>query len=163
MRALLVALVLALFAALEVGCAGGGQRDLVGDSHDVAGGPARGADAYVYIARRPLAILALAEARGLSDDDLHRVIDHLADALDACTRDQARRGARASGTARVVAAVDDGGVIGPPLVTVSPGSAAQASALLCLVAPLRISIFSARAPGFVGNRGLALEATWGET
>ena len=151
----------ALTTALMLGCAGAGARDAVGESRDVTG--AADADRYVYVARRPLGTVALAEARGLGDDDVRRVVDHLADALDACVRDQARRGSGASGAARVVVDVDDGGVIGAPRVTVSPGPGAQAGALLCVVAPLRMSSFLTRSGGEGATRGLALEATWGGT
>ena len=151
----------ALTTALMLGCAGAGVRDAIGESRDVTGGPE--ADRYVYVARRPMAAVALAEARGLGDDDVRRVVDHLADALDACVRDQARRGTPASGAARVVADVDDGGLIGSPRVTVSPGPGAQAGALLCVVAPLRMSSFLPRSGDAGATRGLALEANWGGT
>lgn len=144
---------------LALGCASGGPRDVVPDTHDVRTTQNTG-DSYVYVAKRPLGSVGLAEARGVSEEDGKRAVDKLAEALDACARSQASQGKLAGGAARIVADVDDGGFVGPPKVTLSPGAASQANAILCLVAPFRALQFSPREAD-AGARGIALEATWG--
>jgi len=114
-------------------------------------------DGYVYIAKRGYGTVGLAEARGLTNQEATRVVDRLADGLSDCLRSQATRGNIASGAVRIVADIDDGGVPGAPRVTMSPG--AEASALLCMVAPFRMTQFSTRASD-AGARGIAIEATW---
>jgi len=140
----------------------------VAPSNDVivdGGPPARAAEGYEYVARRPLAVVALAEARGLSAPDVRAVVDHLADGLDACATEQGAKagGAPPQGAARVVAEVGrDGGVSGVSL-RIDPGSAAPALALLCLVAPIKLLSFPLAPDDAGGNRGLAIEALWGPT
>jgi len=114
-------------------------------------------DGYVYIAKRAGATVGLAEARGLTTLEATRVTDRLADGLGDCLKSQALRGKLAAGAVRIVAEIDDGGVPGPPRVTMSPGS--EASALLCMVAPFRMTQFSPTSSD-AGVRGIALEATW---
>ncbi len=150
-------------------CAGGAGRDVVPESHDVraatgSGGAGAGPatapspDGYVYVARRALGVVALAEARGLADDVARRAIDHLADALDACATDLGRQGKLAAGALRVVAQIGADGTVSGLNVKVAPE--ATANAILCLVAPLKLTSFPA-AEGDAGARGIAIEATWG--
>jgi hypothetical protein len=149
-----------LTAALA--CAGPVGRDTVPSSTDVvadAGGPSRSAEGYEYVARRPLAVVALAEARGIEPLIARAAIDHLADTVDACAAEERRKGSPAQGAARVVAQIDgDGRVVGTT-VRFEPGAGVAQSAVLCLLAPTRLMTFP-RADA--GARGLAVEALWGE-
>jgi hypothetical protein len=142
-------------------CAGG-TRDVVPKSRDVqvvgAGTPAEGAQGYEYVARRPLALVALAEARGLAPATARDAIDHLADALDACATDRGRKGALVDGAARVVASIEPNGSVGTPNVRIGPGAGVAESAVICLVAPARLLTFP---PVDAGSRGIAIEALWG--
>ena len=135
---------------------------MVPESHDVrvldAGSATEGAQGYEYVARRPLALVALAEARGLAPDVAREAIDRLADALDACATDQGRKGSRIDGAARVVAPIAESGSVGVPSVRLDPGPGVAESAVVCLVAPVRLLTFP---PVEAGARGIAIEALWG--
>jgi len=140
-----------------------GARDTIPETHDVrqaspAPSSAPAADAYVHIARRPLAVVGLAEARGMSDETASRAVDHLADALDACATDLGRQGKLVDGAARVVAMIGADGSVGGLNVKLAPGAAVAANALLCLITPLKLTTFDV---GDGGSRGFAIEATWG--
>ena len=100
MRLAVVAAAVALTACAS---AGGGGRDVVPESHDVQvadAGPAATPQGYDYVAKRPQAIVALAEARGIDQDVARAAVDRVADALDACAAEQGRRGALTNGAAR---------------------------------------------------------------
>jgi hypothetical protein len=144
------------------GC--GATRDVIPETHDVRAGtggePDAGTDAYVYVARRPLGIVALAEARGMDGKLAARAVDHLADALDSCATEVGRQGRLVDGAARIVAMVGPDGAITGLNVKLAPGAAVAANALLCLVTPLKLTTFPA-ADADAGSRGLAIEATWG--
>ncbi len=148
----------AAFFSCVCACPSTGVRDVVPTSHDVKAHP-QAPDGYVYIATKPHATIGLAEARGLSVTDAKTAIDRLADALDKCLAREAPRTKIAPGAARVVAEVDSGGIVGAPRVTLTPGS--EAIGLLCLVAPFRMLQF-VPADNDAGQRGIALEATWGQ-
>jgi hypothetical protein len=152
----------AIVALYAISCAGGGGRDTVPESHDVrvidGGTTAEGAQGYEYVARRPLALVALAEARGIPPDVARQAIDRLADALDTCATDPGRRGAHIEGAARVVAPIEDSGAVGIPSVRIDPGVGVAESAVICLVAPVRLLTFP---PSDAGARGIAIEALWG--
>lgn len=160
---------LACVLAVLSSCAGtGGEgHDVVPESRDVQvrGGGAGGRDStqgYDYVARRPLAVVALAEARGLDPAIARLAVDRLADALDACATDRARApgaGGALDGAARVVAQIDPNGTIAATSLRVDPGSGVAESAALCLVAPLRMLTFP---PVDAGARGIAVEALWGK-
>ena len=144
-------------------CAGGPARDSIPQSRDVrvldAGlSSPPSSQGYEYVAKRPLAMVALAEARGISPEVAREAIDRIADALDACATDQQRQGAAAEGAARVVAAVEPDGSVGPPTVRVDPGEGVARSAIVCFVAPVRLLRFP---PVDAGARGIAVEALWG--
>jgi hypothetical protein len=143
-------------------CAGGAGRDVVPESHDIrlldAEAAAQNAQGYEYVARRPLALVALAEARGLEPEVAHQAVERLADTLDACATDHERRGIHVHGAARVVAAIDPRGFLGAPSVRVDPGEGVAESAVVCLVAPARLLTFP---PTDAGARGIAIEALWG--
>jgi hypothetical protein len=141
-------------------CAGGSGNDVVGPSRDVVQtGPAtRTADGYEYVAKRPLAVVALAEARGIPLDVARVAVDQIADALDVCTTEQGSGGTVPRGAARVIAQVGQSGAVEATSVRVDPGAGVPAAALLCLVAPVRRLGFPA---ADAGARGLAIEALWG--
>jgi hypothetical protein len=119
---------------------------------------ATGSQQYDYIAKRPLAVVALAEARGIDPLVARAAIDRLADALDTCATAEGRKGALADGAARVVAQIDADGSIAGTSLRVDPGAGVTENAVVCLVAPLRMLTFPA-VDG--GARGLAIEALWG--
>jgi hypothetical protein len=152
--------VLALALAFTAACGGGG-RDVVQESRDVVadgGTSGQAPEGYEYVARRPLAVVALAEGRGLDPATAHAAIEHLADRLDACVTDQGHAGAPVDGAARVVARIDATGNVAATQVRIDPGASGASSAVLCLVAPLKLLTFP---PGEGDNRGLAIEAIWG--
>jgi hypothetical protein len=149
-------------------CAGNesrGGRDTVPASRDVrvldGGAAAQSSQGYEYVARRPLALVALAEARGIAPDIARRAIDRVADALDLCATDKGRAGSHVEGAARIVAPIESNGSVGAPSVRIDPGSGiggVAESAIVCLVAPIRMLTFPAVDSG---ARGIAIEALWG--
>ena len=151
-----------LAGPLLFSCAVGTGRDTVPQSHDVnvvdAAAPAQSSEGYEYVARRPLAVVALAEARGLAPDLAHEAVDRLADMLDACATDEIRKGSDVDGAARVVAAIEPSGRVGPSSLRIDSRSGVAESAMMCLVAPLRLLGFP---PADAGSRGIAIEALWG--
>lgn len=159
-RALSVALASVLAPAALASCSGG-TRDTILASQDVVvdGGPStRSAEGYEYVTRRPLGVVALAEARGLPTAVTRAAINHLADTLDTCVTEQGRSGTVPRGAARVVAEVGTDGAIGGVSLRIDPGGGTPAVALLCLVAPIKLLSFP---PADAGARGLAVEALWG--
>jgi hypothetical protein len=142
-----------------IGCASG--SDVVGPSHDVVqtGTASRPADGYEYVAKRSLAVVGLAEARGIAPDVARLAVDQVADALDVCTTEQGRSGTVPRGAARVIAQIGASGAVEATSLRVDPGVGVSAAALLCLVAPARRLTFPAID---AGARGLAIEALWGQ-
>lgn len=143
-----------------VGCAGS-DRDVVPVSRDVVTDrPAagRGDQGYEYVARRPLAVVALAEARGIESVTARAAIDRLADRLDACVTEEGRKGTPVEGAARVVAQIGASGEVSGTNVRLDPGTSGAASAVLCLVAPMKLLTFP---PADNEARGMAVEAIWG--
>lgn len=144
-------------------CGSNGPRDVVPDSRDVrvtsqdAGVPAN-PDAYVHIAKRRHGVVALAEARQMSEADAKALVDRWADDLERCATGLEAAGTLVEGAARIVAV---GGPDGTPALNVklAPGDAVAQNALLCLIAPVRASTLPAAKMG--AAPGLAIEATWG--
>jgi hypothetical protein len=138
---------------LATACAAGPHDVLDGTSggHVVDDGGARPAG-YAYVARRPLVAVGLAAAKGLTDDETHRVVDRLADEASACFK---RTANLAVGAARIELPIDDGGTTGTPAMTFSPPASA-ALGMVCLLAPMRLTTF---APG--ATRSITIEAAWG--
>jgi hypothetical protein len=120
--------------------------------------PGQGAQGYEYIARRPLAVVALAEARGIDSVTARAAIERLADRLDACVTDESRKGGPVEGAARVVAQIDASGTVAGTNVRIDPGASGASSAVVCLVAPMKLLTFPA---GAADGRGIAIEAIWG--
>jgi hypothetical protein len=143
-------------------CGGAGDeaRDVVPASHDAVGGAAgaQGTEGYDYVARRPLAVVALAEGRGLDAVIARAAVDRLADRLDACVTDEARKGDPVEGAARVVAQIDANGAVAATQVRIDPGGHGASSAVVCLVAPMKLLTFP---PADHEGRGIAVEALWG--
>jgi hypothetical protein len=155
---------IATVAVALVACAGAGDagRDVVPESRDViadAGAHPGSDEGYEYIARRPLAVVALAEARGIDAAVARAAIDRLADRLDACVTEGSRGGKPVTGAARVIAQIDPGGAVSATRVRIDPGAGDAPSAVVCLVSPMKLLTFPP-ADG-AGPRGLAVEAIWG--
>jgi hypothetical protein len=151
----------ALMAGASLACASG-ARDVVPETHDVhvGGGGAGASGAYSYVARRPLGFIAVARQDGLGAELGTRAADHLADALDACATDLATKGKLVEGTIRIEASVGRDGSIVVSHMTVAPGDAVAANALLCVVAPMKLTSFPPD-PGDAGARAFAFDASWG--
>lgn len=159
-------LAVAAVAAGLVACAsaGGGGRDVVPESHDVQvadAGPAGPSQGYDYVAKRPLAIVGLAEARGIDPDVARAAIDRVADALDSCAKEQGQRGALTNGAARVVAEIDERGLVAGTNVKIDPGPGVVTTAVACFVAPMKMLVFPP-IEGGTSRRGIAVEALWGQ-
>jgi hypothetical protein len=129
---------------------------VVGD----AGAATRSPEGYEYVARRPLAVVALAESRGLDPAIARAAVDRLADSIDACATDEGRRGSLVEGAGRIVAQIDGDGHVAGTSVRVDPGEGVARSAVVCLVAPTKILVFP---PADAAARGIAIEALWGRT
>lgn len=162
-RASLVAAVALTLAACA--SAGGGGRDVVPESHDVqVNGPApaaSGQQGYDYVAKRQLSIVGLAEARGVDPDVARAAVDRVADALDSCAAEASRRGALTQGAARVVARIDERGLVSGTSVKIDPGSGVITTAVACFVAPVKMLVFPPIEAG-AAERGIAVEALWGQ-
>jgi len=154
------------FASVALfGCGAGGDAeradvpDGTGDIRVYDAGAARAPGSYDYVAQRPLAIVGLAEARGMSKETANATVDTIADALDGCARRLDAAGKLTSGAARVVAIIDKGGAIAGLKPTFSAGGGVEANAILCLVAPIKQLTFEPTSND--AQRGIAIEATWG--
>jgi hypothetical protein len=161
-----VRLVAVAVAVALTGCAsaGGGGRDVVPESHDVQvadAGPPGSSQGYDYVAKRPQAIVALAEARGIDRDVARAAVDRVADALDACAAEQGRRGMLTKGAARVVAQIDERGLVAGTNVKIDPGPGGVTTAVACFVAPMKMLVFPPIDAGTT-PRGIAVEALWGQ-
>src|SRR5260370_4081143 len=144
-------------------CAGAadGARDVIPQSRDVVvdGGAAKGdPQGYEYVAKRAVAVVALAEARAIPAEYARAAVDRLADALDACVTERSRHGPVVQGAARIVAQVGGSGTVEATQLRIDPGQGVAESALICLVTPLKRLMFPAPAGG---ARGFAIEALWG--
>jgi hypothetical protein len=146
-----------IVAAFVVACSPSGPRDVAGEQKDVrvqAGavdaGPSN--EAYAYVARRPHGVVALAEARQMTDEESHAIIEKLANDLESCAARLEAEHTLVEGAARIVALAQPSG---PPAMNVklAPGGDVAQNALMCLVAPIRALPFT--------KGGLAIEYTWG--
>jgi len=146
----------ALLVAALCACSPSGPKDVAGENKDVRvdshadAGPTN--DAYAYVAKRPHGIVALAEARNMSDEDAHSIIEHLADELETCATKLEADHTLVDGVARIVAIAQPSG---PPAtkITLPPGGEVAQNALICLVAPLRAVSLT--------KGGMAIEYKWG--
>jgi hypothetical protein len=154
-----VVLAATLVSFVLLGCGGG--SDVIPASKDVIAStpaPAQGAQGYEYVARRPLAVVALAEARGLESVTARAAVERLADRLDACITEASRSGGPVEGAARVIAQIDATGAVAATQVRIDPGSGGASNAVVCLVAPMKLLTFP---PATADGRGIAIEAIWG--
>ncbi len=154
-----VVLAATLVSFVLLGCGGG--SDVIPASKDVIAStpaPAQGAQGYEYVARRPLAVVALAEARGLESVTARAAVERLADRLDACITEASRNGGPVEGAARVIAQIDATGAVAATQVRIDPGSGGASNAVVCLVAPMKLLTFP---PATADGRGIAIEAIWG--
>jgi hypothetical protein len=154
--------------AIALAACGGGVRDTVPTSTDVTANPqgspgTSNVAGYEYVAKRPLGVVAVAEARGLAPDVVRGVADRLANALDLCATRLAAEGRLVSAAARVAAHIDASGAPIGVAVTLTPGPGPTANALLCFVSPFKLVRYPATAgdAGAPVDRGIALEAAWG--
>jgi hypothetical protein len=147
-----------VLAALMCGCAASPPRDTVPVAQEERRSEPT-ETTYEHIARRPHATVALAEARGLDKAEAVGATEAIADRLEDCSR----AGAGAGGAVRVVARVGDDGTIDGLNVKVEPGH--EATALRCVIAPIKLLVFkapgpAAKRPDGTVSRGLAIEAQW---
>ena len=147
----------------------GPPRDVVPETHDVRGDrvPDGGSSAprpeqspYAYVARRPHAAVGLVGAHFMSDADAARIVDRIADDLEACARRIERRGELVDGAVQLVAVTGSRGTAEVTDLRLSPGGPVAANALECIVAPLRATTLPAA--NKAGVPALAIEATWGQ-
>lgn len=158
------AIVVAVATALaSLGCPGP-ARDVVPETHDVRGSapdaaaaPSR--DDYVYVVRRPHGAVGLVGAHFMSDADARRIVDRIADDLEACARGLEERGELVEGAIQLVAVTGSRGTAEITDMKLAPGGPVAANALACIVAPLRASALPAAT--HAGVPALAIEATWG--
>jgi hypothetical protein len=146
------------FGSLIVLACSPSPRDVVPESHDVRVVPDAGpGEAYVHVARRAHGVVALAEARHMTDDEARAIVERIADDLERCATSLEAQQLLVEGAARVVAVA---GPTGTPALNVrfAPGDAVAQNALLCIVAPVRATTFPASS---TGTPALAIEATWG--
>ncbi len=156
-----------ILAVTVAACAAGrgSERDSVTDFRDMRGAPdggtAAATEGYAYVARRRHGVVALVGAHFVADEEAHRIVDRIADELDACAERLGGRGALASGALQLVAVGGARGTAEISDLRVAPGGAVAANALECIVAPLRASPF----PAVVGGRvpAIAIDATWAPT
>ncbi len=148
-------------ALIALAACGAGGRDVVPETHDVHVGGGATPGAYAHVARRPLGFVALAREAGLGSEMAAGLAEHLADALDTCATSLAAKGRLVEGTVRIEASVAPDGSVVVGHVTVAPGDAVAANALLCVMAPLRLMTLPAKAPGDRTARTFALDASWG--
>jgi len=130
---------------------------------------------YVYVARRPLAIVALAESRELETALAIRVVDQLADVADTCLTNLGREGQLGAGALRIVLEWNDDGSLAGINRTFSPEKGALATGLLCVVHPAQTLVLAplsaeekrSRATRPMAEaarkRAMAIESTWGSS
>jgi hypothetical protein len=146
-----------------VACGAGGAKDVVPETHDVHVAAATAEGSYVHVARRTLGFVALAGEQGLGTEAASRVVDALADSMDVCATDLGRKGRLVDGAIRLRGSIDANGAVALNQVTVAPGDAVAANALLCVIAPLKLKSFGPRPAdeADAGARTIAIDASWG--
>jgi hypothetical protein len=148
--------------ALSCASSGAERHDAAPEWQDVrvneSGQGPTPAQGYEYVARRPLAVVALAEARGVDPRVSRAAIERLADSLDTCATGEGSKGTLVDGAARVVAEIAADGSVAQTSLRVDPAQGAVQNAVVCLVAPVKMLVFP---PVDAGTRGMAVEAIWG--
>lgn len=149
--------------AIAAACSPSTPRDVVPETHDVRvtdgdGSAAAKPGGYAYVARRDHGAVALAGARNIADGDAQRIVDRIADEMEACARGQEAEGKLVDGAARIVVASVGKGNAQIGDMEIAPGGAVAANALLCLVAPIKAMPFALGSPE--KTPAILLEATW---
>jgi hypothetical protein len=145
-----------LLGSLTVeGC--GPSRDTVEKSVDVHVTPPQ--EDYVYVANGAHASVALAEARDVPEPDAKRYVDAWTNSLETCVAQLETQGQLHDGTARIVIVLDASGQIAGTNVKFSEGTGALATALECLLVPIKATPFPPSRTD-AGSRGIAIEARW---
>lgn len=141
-------------------------RDVVPETHDVRGDvpdaappPRPEQSPYAYVARRPRAAVGLVGAHFMSQSDAARIVNRIADNLEACARRLEQRGELVEGAVQLVAVTGSRGTAEVTNLRLAPGGPVAANALECIIAPLRASTLPAA--NKAGVPALAIEATWG--
>ena len=148
--------------ALLLLAACGPTRDVVPESHDVRTDAPDAAvprtDGYAYVARRPHGAVGLVGAHFVGVADAQKLVDRVADDLEACARRLEGAGALVEGAVQLVAVQGARGTADISDVRFAPGGAVAANALECIIAPLRASPFPSGTDA--GLPAVAIEATW---
>ncbi len=158
----MTALIAAIVAMIAIGCSPN-VRDVVPESRDVRGAEVDASvpppsDGYAYVARRAHGAVGLVGSHFMSPDDARRLVDRIADDLEACAARLEQRGDLAEGALQLVAISGARGTAEVTDIRFAPGGPVAANALECIVAPLRASPFPG--PTAAGSPALAIEATW---
>jgi hypothetical protein len=134
-------------------------ENVVPETHEVRtdAGPDPGGG-YVHIARKPHVTIALAEARGISEESGVAMTEKLAAQFEECAVMLQKDGQLVDGAARVVIVAGEGGRAEGFNVKLAPGGPVAQNALRCLMPPAKLLVFP---DGDGGQRGIAVEATWG--
>lgn len=155
----------ALVLGLSVAACPSPPRDVVPETHDVRGAtpdaaaPPPDQGPYTYVTRRPHAAVGLVGAHFMSDAEAARIVDRIADDLEACARRVEQRGELVEGAVQLVAVTGSRGTAEVTDLRLAPGGPVAANALECIVAPLRATTLPAA--NKAGVPALAIEATWG--
>jgi hypothetical protein len=154
----------AVGAVALAACPGPG-RDIVPETREVRVTDADASadakkDAYAYVARRAHAAIGLVGAHDMPQEEARRVVDRVADDLEACARRVEQRGDLARGAAQLVIIAGPRGNAEVTDMRLEPGGPIAANALECIVAPLRATAMTP-APAGARPPALAIEATWG--
>jgi hypothetical protein len=128
-----------------------------------SGGPAGPAGDYLYIVKRGIVVVGLADEKRMGREVAEEITRKTADVFEACVTEQIPRGAPSQGAARAaVKLTDDGNVIGVlPRVDDVGNLPMVAVVLRCLKAPLTLMAYpAADADAGTGDRGFAVEVLW---
>lgn len=147
----------ALFGALAVACPRP-VENVVPETREVRTDAGAAVEGYVHVAKRARVTVALAEARGVATEVGVAMTESLAARFDECAAALDRDGQLVSGAARLVVVAGDGGRAEGFNVRLAPGGAVAQNALRCLMPPAKLLVFP---DGDGGQRGIAIECTWG--
>ena len=148
---------------VSLGCAPSGPRDVTEHTHDVTGQNGGTQSGYEYVVKKPHGVVAIAESRGVSKEAAKLALERLGASFESCLADFEKKAPLKPGAARIIVPVDDGGLVGEPLVKLSDTTAdTKVTTLICLVAPAKMMTFPPPGPTSpeAGTRGMAIEATW---
>lgn len=152
---LLAASALGLLAA----CPRRAVQDVVPDTHEVRAdaGPIS-QEGYVHVVKKRHVTMALAEARGIGDEAGVAITESLAARFEECAAKLEKEGQLVEGAARLVAVAGPTGRAEGFNLKVAPGGPVAQNALLCLMPAAKLVVFP---DSDGGQRGVAIECTWG--